>query len=424
MAATTPPLSLGEILDRTVQLYRRNFLLLLGISFLPAAIDVLITGSGSIFLTSQAPQLQTSPSVQTFFTFFGAIAGFLLIGLPLLVAIFSIALSALNFTAFQRSHGVEVTIREAYTYAFRHLWRYLGIFALQLLFAAIIPSAVFAGIVFIGAMLSALVATSGAGPVFAIIAVILAVILVIALIVAAISVWLRFCLAFPVCVTEQTRVWPSLQRSNRLTKGSRGRIFVMYLLVVILTMVAFYALDLPVQILLKLTVFKSTEMMALLSKPPLLLQVVNLFISFLERSFVMPIYAIALVLFYNDQRTRQEGYDIELLMAQAGLFNLPPQIPAQPVPSSEPFAEPTTGFTVSPSAESDLESPNSPPASAQQPATLLEPLPSTDAEASSPARPHQDAPTQEFPASKSPAPESSVLESLAPESPTQDAPGA
>jgi hypothetical protein len=419
MAATTPPLSLGEILDRTVQLYRRNFLLLLGISFLPAAIDVLITGSGSIFLTSQAPQLQTSPSVQAFFTFFGAIAGFLLIGLPLLVAIFSVALSALNLTAFQRSHGVEVTIREAYAYAFRHLWRYLGIFALQLLFAAVIPSAVFAGIVFIGAMLSALVATSGAGPAFAILAGILAVVLVIALIVAAISIWLRFCLAFPVCVTEQTRVWPSLQRSNRLTKGSRGRIFVMYLLVFILTMVAFYALDLPVQILLKLTVFKSTEMMALLSKPPLLLQVVNLFISFLERSFVMPIYAIALVLFYNDQRTRQEGYDIELLMAQAGLFNVPPPIPAQPIPSPEPFAEPTTEFTASFTAVPASESPDSPPAPAKEPFTLLEPLPAADHEIAPPARPHDEAPARDFPASESPAPESSVLES-----PTQDAPGA
>ena len=385
MAATTPPLSLGEILDRTVQLYRRNFPLLLGISFLPAAVDVLITGSGSIFLTSQAPQLQTSPSVQTFVAFFGAIAGFLFIGIPLLAAIFSLALSALNYTAFQRSHGVAVTIREAYAYAFRHLWRYLGIFALQLLFAAVIPCAVFAGLIFIGAMLSTLAATSGAGPALAILAGILAFVLVIALIVAAVSIWLRFCLAFPVCVTEQTRVWPSLQRSNRLTKGSRGRIFVMYLLVFVLTVVAYYALDLPVQIILKLTVFKSTEMMALLSKPPLLMQVVNLFISFLERSFVMPIYAIALVLFYNDQRTRQEGYDIELLMAQAGLFNVPASSPA----------------LLTTAQEAAVDAPISPAATEEQPVPPPEPTHFTEFNGAHPAPP-QETPAQEFPAHEAP----------------------
>ena len=385
MAATTPPLSLGEILDRTVQLYRRNFPLLLGISFLPAAVDVLITGSSSIFFNSQLPQLQTSPSVQTFFAFFGAIAGFLFLGIPLLAAIFSLALSALNYTALQRSHGVAVTIREAYAYAFRNFWRYFGIFALQLLFAAVIPCAVFAGLIFIGAMLSALVATSGAGPALAILAGILAFVLVIALIVAAVSIWLRFCLAFPVCATEQTRVWPSLLRSNRLTKGSRGRIFVMYLLVFVLTVVAYYALDLPVQIILKLTVFKSTEMMALLSKPPLLMQVVNLFISFLERAFVMPIYAIALVLFYNDQRTRQEGYDIELLMAQAGLFNVPaptPTLPATP-------------------QEAAVDAPISPVVPEDQPVPPPAPPHSTEFNSAHPTPPHET-PTQDFPAPETP----------------------
>jgi hypothetical protein len=32
-----------------------------------------------------------------------------------------------------------------------------------------------------------------------------------------------------------------------------------------------------------------------------------------------PVYGIALVLFYYDQRIRKEGYDIEWMMEQAGL---------------------------------------------------------------------------------------------------------
>jgi hypothetical protein len=38
----------------------------------------------------------------------------------------------------------------------------------------------------------------------------------------------------------------------------------------------------------------------------------------------MPVYAIALVLFYYDQRVRQEGFDIEMLMRQAGMDAEPP----------------------------------------------------------------------------------------------------
>jgi len=145
----------------------------------------------------------------------------------------------------------------------------------------------------------------------------------------------------------------------------------MYLLAFILTIVAYYALTAPVDIVLKLTLYKAMGGMEMLTKPPVLLQVVSLFISFLERSFVMPIYAISLLLFYNDQRTRQEGYDIELLMAQAGWSTLPPapavesapsletphpDSPAEPVPTPIPAPAEAVSFV-------DAHSPE-PPASA------------------------------------------------------------
>ncbi len=42
---------------------------------------------------------------------------------------------------------------------------------------------------------------------------------------------------------------------------------------------------------------------------------------------IQPVSVIALVLFYYDQRVRTEGYDIELMMEQAGLM-APPATPA------------------------------------------------------------------------------------------------
>jgi len=85
-----------------------------------------------------------------------------------------------------------------------------------------------------------------------------------------------------------------------------------------------------------------------MTKPPIILQVLNYSVSFLERAFVMPVCAIALLLFYNDQRTRQEGYDIELLMAQAGWQELPP-------PPTEPVILPTPALAAETQVEPTAE---------------------------------------------------------------------
>lgn len=339
MAASTRPLTLGEILDRTVQLYRRNFLLFAGISLLPSAIYVLIAGGASVYFSSQVPVFpQTAPpNLQTVLALglFGLF--FFLVGLPLLLGILAVTLSALNYAAFRRNQGDSATLRAAYAYGFRHFWRHVGILFLQFLFALVIPGFVFT-VVLIGAgMVTALLAASASAKPLAILAGLLVFLIVIAMFVVCIWIWLRFCLAFPASVTEDKKAWPCLQRSAQLSKGSRGRIFVMYLMVVIMTVVVYYALTLPVDIALKLTVYKSMGGVALLTKPPILLQVVNLFVNCLERAFVMPIYAIALLLFYNDQRTRKEGYDIELLMANAGWSALP--LAPAPAPSHPPAPE-------------------------------------------------------------------------------------
>jgi hypothetical protein len=55
---------------------------------------------------------------------------------------------------------------------------------------------------------------------------------------------------------------------------------------------------------------------------------------------VLPIYSIALTLFYYDQRIRKEGYDIEWLMQQAAMTPgvNPPVLPGTLAPQTEPPA--------------------------------------------------------------------------------------
>jgi hypothetical protein len=52
-------------------------------------------------------------------------------------------------------------------------------------------------------------------------------------------------------------------------------------------------------------------------------EIVRVALDFISKVLLAPIYMIAAVLFYYDQRIRKEGFDIEWMMQRAGLT--PPQ---------------------------------------------------------------------------------------------------
>jgi hypothetical protein len=366
MPAIPRPLSLGEILDRTVQIYRRNFLLLAGIAAPPAACIVAVTGAASVFLSNRAfalagpgkigiaagPSSMADPQM----LLLGLAAGlFFLIGLPLLLGVFAIALAALNYAASRVNRGEPATIQASYGYAFRHFWRHIGILFLQFLFAGIIPYFVLAVVVvFAAGVAAALGGRSGQGGAMMALFVVLLVLVMIAWLAVSVLIWLRFSLAYPVSVGENQNAWPSLLRSNRLSKGTRERIFVMFLLVLVLTITITLVLTIPLDVAVGLTSLgrsRNQTPLAVLN----FMQVVNLAASFLVRAFVMPVYAIALVVFYTDQRTRLEGYDIEQLMVQAGWSELP----------ASPSPHPTNPQATSDSIES-IPAEFIPPNSAQE----------------------------------------------------------
>jgi hypothetical protein len=359
MTASARPLTLGEILDRTVQLYRRNFLLFAGISVLPSALNVLVSGGASIYLLSQLPAIsgEGPNGGQALLVFVGIFLVFVVVALPFLLVVYAVALAALNYAAMEVNLGVQVTIRASHGFAFRHFWRHVGVLFLQALLAWVVPYCVFVAIAIIGGVLATLIGLTRAGSAFAALFAVLIFVFVIALLVVCILIWLRFSLAFPACVAEGKKAWASLKRSNQLSKGTRGRIFVMFLMVFVLAAVVYYALTLPVDFLLGLTMHKSLTAGPIPGLPPLLTQIVNLVISFFERTLVMPVYAIAQFLFFNDQRTRQEGYDIEQLMVQAGWNELAPAPACAPaVPAGyDPAVDPAFASALTPSPVSGLD---------------------------------------------------------------------
>ena len=102
-----------------------------------------------------------------------------------------------------------------------------------------------------------------------------------------------------------------------LSKGTRGRIFVMYLLVMALSMALSMVAAIPFLIIVAVasTTGSGTANPAALVAA----EVIRVVVDFLLQVLVAPVSAVALVLFYYDQRIRKEGFDIEWMMQQAGL---------------------------------------------------------------------------------------------------------
>jgi hypothetical protein len=343
MTISTRPLTLGEILDRTIQLYRRNFLLFAGISAPPSAFYVLLVGAFSVYSRKwlvgfQSQGGQAGPqAMQGVLYFLLAFALFCVVAIPLLLGAVALGQSALTFATVQLVGGARVTVRESYAYGFRFFWRSVGILFLQSLFSWVIPGVAFTG-VFVVFTIVAVALSAAVGIAGGILAGLLTLLLVVAFFVIVVWIWLRVCLSYPASVAEGKKAWESLKRSNQIGKGTRGRIFVMYVMVVLLTLVVYYSLTIPIDLALGLNLQKLFTAARDTAPAPVLVQVVNLTLSFFERALVLPVYAVSLVLFYNDQRTRIEGYDIQQLMDQAGWSQLPP---AAALPSPPEFAPAT-----------------------------------------------------------------------------------
>jgi len=119
-----------------------------------------------------------------------------------------------------------------------------------------------------------------------------------------------------------------------LSSGTRGRIFLLYLLGMVLGWVLAVGVAVPAFIALALVPglqgpqHSETLGMAMMF--------VSYGSTFAVQAFTKPVYAIALTLFYFDQRIRKEGFDIEWMMHQAGMV-----APPSPEPEALPWLAPS-----------------------------------------------------------------------------------
>jgi hypothetical protein len=235
--------------------------------------------------------------------------------------------------------GQKPTIRAAIASVWPRFWTYFGLLLLQGIFSALIPGAIAAAVIGVLAYL-----ISQAGGNVAASALLGFLMFVVGAAAFVYIVWrvLGYVMGMAACIVEQKTAWDSLQRSVVLSKGARGRIFVMFLLVWALAMIVSIVGYIPTTILVALaaTIGHGSESAAAVLVGA---EVLNVLVNFTLQTLITPVYVIALVLLYYDQRIRLEGYDITWMMERAGLAEgQMPAAPAQIVSASSEATGPAT----------------------------------------------------------------------------------
>ncbi len=253
------PLALGELLDHTFQLYRKKFLLFVGIAAIPHLI-VLIVQVALQSAIYTAPSAAFSPGMIA--------AGVAVFGLAMLLYLCATAVSqaAIAVAVSETYMGREISIWGTYSKA---KGKFLSVLAL---------------------MIGLGIATAFG---------------LLLLIIPGIYLMLTWCLTIPALMVEDLSVTKAPKRSSQLVNGARWRMLLIMFLLFALTYAVMLGLQMPILFI----------MIAAGQKMTLLLQIVNQFASFVAGSLVAPLGMIAFTVAYYDQRVRKEGFDIQLLMA-------------------------------------------------------------------------------------------------------------
>ena len=363
MSEPLRPLSLSEILDHTALLYRSRFLVFIGISLIPTVVVLAPLCGMVLFFTwlgssGAGSQNQAAAILAGLLIFF-----VLLVAMPVFVGVNALGTGAINHAGARVWLGEQITIRDSYRDAYRRGWRYLGLYFLQVLIVWVAPFVAWFVLLGISAIAAVLLQKAGLpGDTLLGVA---AVLVVIALVIY--GIWMQLCLsfAFPACVVEQIGAAAAIKRSFSLSNGTRGRIFVLYLLAMALNMLLSMGITVPLMILMYLFPWMNDPRHAQSAGTIMILVFYGS--AFAVQTFTRPVYGIALILFYYDQRIRLEEYDIEWMMQRAGMVAVP-----SPVPEAAPWLPPIPRKAQPAQAEAPTAAADAAPSPPSTPAPDIE----------------------------------------------------
>lgn len=269
------PLSLGEILDRTFSLYRRNFLLFLGITAIPHLLTLALNLVQLLLVTPHnlKPQVQ---SLQSRGALGGGILAFGLVGGLTMLIVYVVAYLFSQGATVYAVSDIYLGRTATVIGSLRRMWGQL----LSLL----------------GVVILNFLAVVGA---------------FILLVIPGVYVACRLIVCVPAALLEDLGAGESLGRSMSLTKDNAGRAFVIYVLYLAMLYGIMMLFTIPSFVVIAVVAAKNPGALWI---SMMLMQVGN----FVAATIVGPFFLIATSVFYYDLRVRKEAFDLHMMMNPLG----------------------------------------------------------------------------------------------------------
>lgn len=306
------PMSIGDLLDRSITIYRRNFRTLVGITAIVSVPLLIIQIVAAVFAFpldfTSLSRRSTASAVD--------ISMFIYLGVYVIVAILASlasvfeqgAIIAVVSESFQNS---SVGIKQAYGRALRCGWALLGAFFLSgLVYAAVLGALffVFFAFSFGSTALVAAAVRAGASSPAATAAIALVPLCLCAGFIPALILSMLFYIRWifwPQAIVLETKgVRSGLGRSWRLLRGSFWRVLIIVILMGIFIWI------------ITVTPTYTISFAAILFPSPLVSILLSTTVATIIGIFVSPIRYAILTLLYYDLRIRKEGFDLEMRAKQ------------------------------------------------------------------------------------------------------------
>ncbi|MGA3046249.1 MAG: hypothetical protein ABSD67_06475 [Terracidiphilus sp.] len=339
MTAPLRPMNLGEILDRTFQIYRSRFFAFVLIAAIPTLLMDLLLLVDENWLHARTLVQPGWTKSGLFFWNSVVSLGFFHISsiLYLLVEPASFKMVSGKILDYECSSAAAIRFASV-------RWKsYLWIAILKTAAVLVVPELLAAMLLIAEAVFFIATGSRATGVVSVVI------FFVPALMGIILFLWCGACfsLALPIAVFEDLKGFKSLRRSWALSRGTRTRVLFVWLVVFISLWILAWGLEFLLGQLMFLVgrTLHIAEIMHHLYRSAAFVLVTAIY------ALVGPIYPIAITLFYYDQRIRLEAYDIERMMDAAGLIS-----PILTAPTAAQVTTPEETDLVTPTAAEETHS--------------------------------------------------------------------
>ena len=321
------PLGAGDLIDRTVRLYRQHFLALIGASAPPTIVSTV--GIVGVNIAVRALSVTESTGLLAAYVFL-IILGVVLICIGYLMHL--IIMGGATYTLVGHLlWNQPVTTRAIYRIVRARFWSLFGsAFLVSLWLLVAMGVAIFAWylvllVVIIGIAASIGLSSQGG---LAWIAAAFGIICVVASMAGAL--WLFFLMAGraayvpQVLLVEGTGVFAAIGRSAQLARGNIRRLMAMFLFTTFATYSALMLLLIPLGwygYLNGIDPFALSD-----TEWPMWYAIGRQVLTQSSTILLTPVWMLGLSLLYVDERVRHEGYDVELMAAR--IFGEMPELPA------------------------------------------------------------------------------------------------